>query len=72
MYEVIEEKGLDIAKIVIASSQFVQGEGLYKCMDCGQVSGPYMRSEQQLGRGEWEHRCEQCSGLLEYQWTATP
>ena len=36
MYEVIQEQGLDIAKIIIASSQFVQGEGLYRCSICDQ------------------------------------
>jgi len=31
LYEVAVEKGLDLAKVVVASSQFVQGEGLYRC-----------------------------------------
>jgi dTDP-L-rhamnose 4-epimerase len=69
MYEVIQEQRLDIGKIVIASSQFVQGEGLYQCSNCGFVCGPELRSEQQLARGDWEHSCQQCSGLLEFQWT---
>ena len=35
LYEVAVEKGLDLAKVVVASSQFVQGEGLYACPACG-------------------------------------
>ena len=69
MYEVIHEQKLDIAKIIIASSQFVQGEGLYRCPECGDISGPHLRSEQQLARGQWEHVCAKCSASLEFQWT---
>jgi len=69
MYEVIQEQKLDIGKIVIASSQFVQGEGLYRCSACGLVSGPELRPERQLARGDWEHSCPKCSGQLEFQWT---
>jgi dTDP-L-rhamnose 4-epimerase len=69
MYEVIEEQGLDIAKIVIASSQFVQGEGLYRCSSCDQIIGVSMRSEQQLASGTWEQLCPGCNNELEWQWT---
>ncbi len=31
LYEVAVGRGLDLAKVVVASSQFVQGEGLYEC-----------------------------------------
>ena len=69
MYEVIQERGLDIAKIVVASSQFVQGEGLYRCSSCSQVIGVSMRSEQQLAKGIWEQLCPDCEATLEWQWT---
>ncbi len=69
MYEVIQEQGLDIAKIVIASSQFVQGEGKYNCPRCGQVTGPQLRPEHQLAQGRWTHSCSSCDGLLEFEWT---
>ena len=69
MYEVIQEKGLDIAKIVVASSQFVQGEGLYRGPQCEELIGPTMRSEQQLADGVWEQLCPGCGGELEWQWT---
>ena len=69
MYEVIQEQGLGISKIVVASSQFVQGEGLYRCVRCDQVLGPSMRSELQLAGGAWEQRCPGCGDDLEWQWT---
>ena len=31
LYEVAVEKKIDLAKVVVASSQFVQGEGIYRC-----------------------------------------
>ncbi len=69
MYEVIQEKGLDLKKIIIASSQFVQGEGLYRCAECDQLLGPTMRSERQLADGVWEQICPECDNQLEWQWT---
>lgn len=69
MYEVIQERKLDVSRVVIASSQFVQGEGLYHCDSCNNTSGPHMRSEQQLSRGQWEHLCDECGGKLEFRWT---
>jgi dTDP-L-rhamnose 4-epimerase len=38
LYEVAVEKRMDLAKVVVASSQFVQGEGLYRCRsaDCAE------------------------------------
>jgi dTDP-L-rhamnose 4-epimerase len=37
LYEIAVEKKLDLARVVVASSQFVQGEGLYRCKNkaCG-------------------------------------
>ena len=69
MYEVIQEQGLNIAKIIVASSQFVQGEGLYRCAQCNRQLGPSMRSEQQLADGIWEQLCPECGSELEWQWT---
>jgi len=69
LYEVAVEKKMDLAKVVIASSQFVQGEGLYLCKCCEKISGPSMRPESQLIRGEWEHICPDCGSALQWQWT---
>jgi dTDP-L-rhamnose 4-epimerase len=70
LYEVIVEKRMDLAKVVVASSQFVQGEGLYKCMHCSNQIGPAMRPESQLKKGVWEHLCPTCGQLMQWEWTS--
>jgi nucleoside-diphosphate-sugar epimerase len=50
LYEVVVEKRMDLAKVIVASSQFVQGEGLYACPACrGQKSE--VRSQKSEDRG---------------------
>ncbi|NNK96598.1 MAG: SDR family NAD(P)-dependent oxidoreductase [Desulfobacterales bacterium] len=70
LYEIIVEKKLDIQRVVVASSQFAQGEGLYQCSECGITTGPSMRPEEWLKRGVWEHRCPECESDLSWLWTA--
>ena len=55
LYELIHAHDLPVQKVLIASSQFVAGEGLYKTSD-GDIYAPGFRSRDQLERGEWEHR----------------
>ena len=50
LYEIVVEKRMELAKVVVASSQFVQGEGLYKCPICTKIFAPAMRPEEQLKR----------------------
>ncbi len=69
LYETVVEKGLDLARVVVASSQFVQGEGLYRCEACKETMGPALRSEEQLKKADWEHRCPHCNEPLVWQWT---
>lgn len=59
IFEVIRTRGLEIKKIVTASSQAVYGEGRYICKTCG-PSYPEGRSIAQLERGEWEVKCPTC------------
>lgn len=54
LYELIVTNALPVRKIVIASSQFVAGEGLYRTGD-GAVVSPGFRLREQLERGQWEH-----------------
>lgn len=54
LYELIVERNLPIRKVLVASSQFVCGEGLYRTED-GNLVSPGFRSREQLQRGEWEH-----------------
>ncbi|HUI06879.1 MAG TPA: SDR family NAD(P)-dependent oxidoreductase [Verrucomicrobiae bacterium] len=59
IFEVIRTKGLNVQKIVTASSQAVYGEGRYRCEQCGPCS-PEPRAIAQLERGEWEVKCPTC------------
>jgi dTDP-L-rhamnose 4-epimerase len=69
LYEIIVAERLDMARVVVASSQSAMGEGLYKCsVDGEQVPG--MRPEKTLAAGQWDIPCPACGGPLEMQ--ATP
>jgi dTDP-L-rhamnose 4-epimerase len=69
LYEIIVAERLDLARVVVASSQSAMGEGLYRCpADGEQVPG--MRPEQALATGQWDIPCPVCGGPLEMQ--ATP
>lgn len=56
LYEIIVEKNLPVQKVIVASSQAVLGEGLYRSPALGEFV-PGIRLEAQLRRGDWEHRC---------------
>jgi dTDP-L-rhamnose 4-epimerase len=59
IFEAIRTKGVDVRKIVTASSQAVYGEGKYFCDACGPCY-PEPRALEQLERGNWEVRCPTC------------
>lgn len=69
IYEIIVAERLDIARVVVASSQAALGEGLYWCPTDGEVT-PGMRPESALARGQWDIPCPVCGGPLEMR--ATP
>ena len=69
IYEVIVAEGLDLARVVVASSQSAMGEGLYRCPTDGEQL-PGMRPESALAAGRWDLPCPVCGGPLEMQ--ATP
>ncbi len=68
LYEIIVRERLDIARVVVASSQAAMGEGLYRCPVDGEQT-PDMRGEADLAAGRWELRCPRCGGPLELQET---
>ena len=69
LYEIIVAQRLDIARVVVASSQSAMGEGLYLCPVDGEQF-PDMRPESALAAGHWDIPCPKCGGPLEMQ--ATP
>ena len=69
LYEIIVAERLDIARVIVASSQSAMGEGRYLCpVDGEQLPG--MRPESALTAGRWDIPCPECGGPLEMQ--ATP
>ena len=69
LYEIIVAERLDLARVVVASSQSAMGEGLYRCPTDGEQM-PGMRPEKALAAGQWDIPCPECGGPLEMQ--ATP
>lgn len=68
LYELILSEKLPIKRVVVASSQFVQGEGLYRDSK-ERIVAPGFRTREALERGEWDHRGADNRVL---QWMATP
>jgi dTDP-L-rhamnose 4-epimerase len=52
------------AKLIVASSMSIYGEGQYVCSVCGKAAFPPVRSVSQLREGQWEVHCKACSGVL--------
>lgn len=69
LYETAVELGLNLAKVIVASSQFVAGEGLYLCESCARQLGPNLRPELRLEKGLWDHICPVCETPMYWQWT---
>lgn len=69
IYEIIIEQKLAIKKVIVASSQFVQGEGKYHCDICRKNLSPLMRAEKDLIASRWEHSCPTCEATLSWTWT---
>ncbi|RJR17846.1 MAG: NAD-dependent epimerase/dehydratase family protein [Nitrospiraceae bacterium] len=65
IYEIIVEKKLPVKKVIVASSQAVLGEGLYRCEEHGELT-PDIRLEEQLSKGDWEHHCPHCGKYMKY------
>ena len=63
LYEIIVAEHLDLARVVVASSQSAMGEGLYRCPADGEQI-PGMRPETALAAAEWDIPCPACGGPL--------
>jgi dTDP-L-rhamnose 4-epimerase len=63
IFETLEREGIEIRKLVAASSQAIYGEGLYQC-DVHGVVQPVLRSLARLSVGEWEPTCPECDHSL--------
>ncbi len=65
IYELIVKNKLPIKKVVVASSQFVYGEGQWNCKKDGVVT-PNLRTPEQLEKGHWNPVCPKCGGEINY------
>lgn len=63
LYEVIVSKKLPVKKVVVASSQFVYGQGKWKCKKDGIVF-PKDREDADLQKGIWDPECPECGGKI--------
>jgi len=63
LYELIANKKLPVKKVIVASSQFVYGEGKWECQTDGEVY-PKMRILSQLEKGIWNPVCPLCQGKI--------
>jgi dTDP-L-rhamnose 4-epimerase len=68
LYEIIVAERLELARIVVASSQSAMGEGLYWCPVDGEQT-PGMRPESALEASQWDIPCPRCDGPLEMRTT---
>jgi dTDP-L-rhamnose 4-epimerase len=59
IYEIIVAERLEMARVVVASSQAAMGEGLYRCPVHGEQL-PGMRPESALAAGRWYITCPVC------------
>lgn len=57
IYELIVEKKIPIKKIILASTQFVYGDGEYLCPHTKKNFFPEPRSIQALRKGDWSIKC---------------
>jgi dTDP-L-rhamnose 4-epimerase len=64
LYELIVAEKLPVRKVVVASTQFVYGEGRYKCVKDGEVF-PDGREPQRLDKGLWDPVCPKCGGPIQ-------
>lgn len=68
LYEILVNEGIELQRVVVASSQAAMGEGLYVCEKDGEQT-PDMRPEAALELGRWELSCPTCGGSLRMQRT---
>jgi dTDP-L-rhamnose 4-epimerase len=56
LYEVAVEQKFTIKKVIVASSQFVYGDGFYRVVGTNTLFAPRLRELSQFNKGEWDVR----------------
>lgn len=57
LYEIIVGRKLPIKKVILASTQFVYGDGEYVCKHTGKTFQPELRMLRELTRKQWDIKC---------------
>ena len=65
IYELIVKHDIKIKKVVVASSQFVYGEGNWECKVHGKFT-PEIRSKQKMLDEEWDQICPICKKRADF------
>ena len=60
IYEIIIKNNFSIKKVIVASSQFVYGEGKWECKNCG-IFDAEIRSKNKMKNKEWDQTCPKCN-----------
>lgn len=63
LWQELARRRTQVAKVVVASSMSIYGEGAYACPQHGRLAPP-PRGEAQLRARDWELHCPQCDALL--------
>lgn len=65
LYEMIVKNRFRVKRVILASSQFVYGQGKWQCKKDGIVY-PKERYETDLKKGKWDPVCPICKGKIKY------
>jgi len=65
IYELIVKNNYPIKKVVLASTQFVYGEGKWECNSHGQFI-PKNRNFEEMSNKIWDIRCPVCNSIANY------
>lgn len=65
VYELIVNHKLNVKKVVVASSQFAYGEGVWNCREHGPFNAD-IRSLEQMKQQQWDVQCPVCKASASY------
>jgi dTDP-L-rhamnose 4-epimerase len=65
IYELILKNKYPVKKVIVASSQFVYGEGIWQCLEHGDFPATN-RSKESLLMGMWDQYCPVCKKKAQY------
>lgn len=60
LLDLLANKKHSVAKVILASSRSIYGEGAYFCTNCQQTKYPKPRTAEALSKFQWEMNCPNC------------